>query len=101
MTKEEALGAILIEAERINAISQGTSWFLFGSAIGDFEHAADIDILVLCQSSCQTAFVRRELREICRRLPFHLFLVTEDEEAELSFIKSEGCVRIFPLFSER
>jgi hypothetical protein len=97
MTRGDVLTLLRTEAKRVSKVVGQSIWYLFGSAIETFELAADIDILVLCDSLANVAPVRHELQEICSRLPLHLFLVTRDEEAELDFIATEGCRRIYPV----
>ena len=84
------------EAKRIGHIAPDAVWYLFGSALHIFEQAGDIDILVLADSHEAVALIRHELRDACMRLPLHLILVTRNEETELGFLISEGCLQIYP-----
>jgi hypothetical protein len=96
MTWSEPLRSLRAEAERICQLAPDAIWYLFGSTLRAFENAADIDVLVLCDTDDSVALVRHELREACQRLPLHLFLITRCEEAELDFLASEGCVQVYP-----
>src|SRR5258708_23471820 len=95
----DLLASIRAEAERIRPLAPDAIWYLFGSTLRAFERAADIDVLVLCDSEESISVIRHELRAACERRPLHLFLLTRGEEAELGFIVSQGCVQVYPLGS--
>ncbi len=96
MTLDDFLTLLRLQARRIDQLSPDAVWYLFGSALESFEHAADLDVLVLCPSDDSVALVRHELRDTCLSYPLHLLLLTISEEVELNFIKQERCVRLYP-----
>ncbi len=100
MTQDELLMSLLTEAQRIEKLAPDAIWYLFGSVLLAFERASDIDVMVLGDTDETVAIVRHELRGACVRLPLHLFLLTRDEEAELGFIVTEGCIQVYPVSSE-
>lgn len=83
------------EAQRIARLTPGAIWYIFGSASRTFDSAKDVDVLVLCTNDRVADIVRRELQKLCRELPIHLLILTEEEEAELGFIQAEHCSRAF------
>ena len=95
-TQNEVLASLASEAKRIERQVSDAKWYLFGSALRNFERALDIDILIVCSSAQEVDSVRHELSTICNRYPLHLFLVTSAEESELGFVASERCVQIHP-----
>jgi predicted nucleotidyltransferase len=97
MTQDELTLILRTEAQRIGSLAPGAIWHIFGSSLQTFERASDIDVLILCTSDGAAALIRHELGEACLRLPLHLFLLTREEEAELDFIASEGCIQIYPV----
>lgn len=96
MKSDFLLEKIHAEAFRIGRNIEGAKWYLFGSSVDPDKLASDIDLLVVCRSSDDVALVRSELRELCSRLPLHLFLVTYEEEAELQFRKGIKSIGVFP-----
>jgi hypothetical protein len=99
MTREELITLLCAEARRINELTPEAIWYLFGSTLEPFEHAADTDLLVVCDTNEAISLVRDELRDACMCLPLHLFLLTRQEEDELGFIASEGCFQVYPAAS--
>ena len=94
MNKDRILASLCAEARRIRETVCDTVWYVFGSASREVEGARDVDVLVLCHSNDAVVLVRDALRDVCMRLPLHLFLITRDEEDELQFIGAEGCVQL-------
>ena len=97
MTRGDVLAWLRSEAQRIDQLVPEAAWYLFGSALREFERACDIDVLVLCSSDEAVRIIRHELQDACARLPLHLFLLTPGEEGELGFIAAEGCVQMYPV----
>jgi len=97
MTLDEITRALLLDASRIATQVTDAEWYLFGSVLRSADLAADIDVLVLCNSHEDVTHVRASLTDRCVSLPLHLFLVTRQEERELGFIAGQGCMRIYPL----
>lgn len=93
---EELLMHLRAEARRISELAPDTIWYLFGSTLGAFDSAVDIDVMVVCATDQSVVTIRHELREISLRLPLHLFLLTEAEETELRFLATQGCLQLHP-----
>lgn len=98
MNQDQFFASLRAEARRVQEAVSNTVWYVFGSAIREFECARDVDIVVLCDSHEAVALVRPALRSACMRLPLHLFLITRDEENELRFIGSQGCIQLLPSY---
>jgi predicted nucleotidyltransferase len=96
MTSEKLLTLLRTEARRIATFAPDAVWYVFGSAIGAFHRASDIDVLVLCNNDDEAIIVRQELREACVAHPLHLFLVTRDEESQFKFITTQPCMKLYP-----
>lgn len=73
-----------------------TRWYLFGSALRNPVQAADIDLLVVCQDHADADAIRRTTDEFAFCKHIDLSILTEDEEAEISFVANQCCVRVFP-----
>jgi predicted nucleotidyltransferase len=87
----EALMDILTEAKRLECHLPEAAWYGFGSYFKGQESFSDIDVLVVCPTNADAILVRSETKDICARWPLHLVIMTEDEQAETSFIESECC----------
>ena len=96
MTQKQLVTRIQSEAARVAERVPRAVWYLFGSALRDVVLAADIDVLVLCETDEEVVSVRAELKSLCQALPMHLFLLTRAEDAELGFVSGQGCVQIYP-----
>jgi predicted nucleotidyltransferase len=92
--EEIAVRALYEEMRRITARVPASRWFFFGSITTTKRPVGDIDLLVVCKTTCDCATVRAELASICERFPIHLLLMTLIEEAEVKFIQSECAVDI-------
>ena len=73
-----------------------TKCYIFGSATRDIAHAADIDLLVICQNSADADRLRRIYNQFPFCRPLDLSILTEEEEAEVCFVASQHCIEIFP-----
>ena len=82
--------------EMFDAEFSGTEWYLFGSTIHEREVPGDIDVLIVYPSDYNSLDLRCRLEGLLLRAPYHLLLVTREEESELGFIGAEKCERIFP-----
>ncbi len=96
MNSDQAKELLFAEACRISKAAPGTTWFLFGSFLRHPQAASDIDVLVYCESHQTAQFVRREADDLCVLAPVHLLLLTAEEEAEIGFIKGQGCEQFYP-----
>jgi hypothetical protein len=85
-------------AEKTDLIIGNTRWYLFGSALRDPVQAADVDLLMVCQDHSDAA-VKGEMP--ASLLSASLSILTEDEEAETSFVVNQRCIRVFPVCGRR
>jgi hypothetical protein len=96
LREDQALHRLYIEASRIQGTHPSLRWFLFGSIITPRRPVGDIDLLVVAGTASECVKVRAELSGACEDFPFHLLLMTRNEEAELGFVSSEGAIEITP-----
>jgi len=96
LTVEELIRQVRALAEKADVSIGNMRWYLFGSALCDPARAADVDLLVVCQNHSDTDAIRRATDEFAFRKPIDLSILTEDEEAEASFVANQRCVRVFP-----
>lgn len=96
MKTASLIAEIKEEAARIAKWTPDATWYLYGSVLDSGIYPADIDVLIVYTSAEDALVIRRELRDLCHSLPLHLLLVTRDEEAELNFIATQGCMQVFP-----
>jgi predicted nucleotidyltransferase len=75
---------------------KGTQWHLFGSVDRDDVNAADIDLMILCESHDQADALRRTIDADAFTLPLHLALLTFEEAAEVGAIRVQRSQAIFP-----
>lgn len=92
---DELIGALQGIATSANAIVGTASWYIFGSVIRDDADSADIDLLVVCQTSDMADSFRQTVDLDCLALPIHLSIFTEAEEAEIRFVERQSCMRVF------
>jgi len=95
----DVVTVLATEAKRISARVPSARWYIFGSANRDMACQADYDIAIICATDREVIEVREELDALCFVLPLHLFLATEQEEAELDFVSGQRCRQIFPQHS--
>jgi hypothetical protein len=70
-------------------------WYLFGSASEDPSAAADVDVLVVCNSDADADAIRRLVDAIEFYRPLHLSILTEDEEREIGLAERQGCIHVY------
>ena len=88
----------LIEAVKTpGSCPPDTVWYLFGSILCCSSSSSDIDILILYEKREDIALIRNHLDPLEMECPLDLLFMTPEEEAELGFIWSEGCIEIFPM----
>lgn len=76
--------------------AHGSEWHLFGSVDRDEMTAADVDLMILCQSHHQADILRRALVLEVVGLPIHLALMTFDEANEIQAAQIQRSHAIFP-----
>jgi hypothetical protein len=84
-------------AEKADVTIGNTRWYLFGSVLCDPLRAADVDLLVVCRDHFDADAIRRTTGEFAFCKPIDLLILTEEEEAEASFVANQRCVRVFPV----
>jgi hypothetical protein len=94
MKCDDLVSAVKELAIKTNADVGSASWYLFGSSRDDLPAAADIDLLVVCETPIMADAIRRivDLDQLTR--PIHLSILTRSEEAEVRFIHRQGCIQI-------
>jgi predicted nucleotidyltransferase len=88
---------LIEEARGLSTEVPESRWYVFGSVLRNPEEAEDIDVLILCSTGDDASFIRRRLRDFCLSHPVHLLLATWEEERELQFVETQGCVQLFPV----
>lgn len=87
----------LIEAIRTSETClAGTVWYIFGSLLRNKKANADIDLLVLYDREEQVDQIRASLKARLLERPVDVLFMSFIEESELDFVRSEGCVEVFP-----
>lgn len=76
--------------------AEGSQWHLFGSVDRDESDAADIDLMILCESDSQADALRQAIDPDAFVLPLHLALLTFDEAAEIEAVRMQDSRAIFP-----
>lgn len=76
--------------------AEGSQWHLFGSVDRDEPNAADIDLMILCESGAQADALRRAIDPDALELPLHMALMTFDEAAEIEAVRVQHSRVIFP-----
>jgi predicted nucleotidyltransferase len=94
--EQVAVSAIHEEMHRIRLRVPSSRWFVFGSIATGRRPVGDIDVLVVCKTTTDCTTVRDELAQICAWFPIHLLLMTQSEESEVRFIKTERAVEMAP-----
>lgn len=91
---ELATSALTAAVKAVRPQVPHSRWFLFGSITTGKRAIGDVDLLVVCKSSEDCTIIRNGLGSICGRFPIHLMLMTDEEEVEVNFIRSEKAVEI-------
>jgi hypothetical protein len=94
MKGDQLVSAIKDLAVTVNANVGDARWYFFGSAQEDLSIAFDIDLLVICETHVAADAIRRvvDVDQLIR--PIHLSILTQAEEAEVCFVKKQGCTQI-------
>lgn len=83
-------------ATHLGPTADGSVWYLFGSVDDDTSDAADIDVLILCESAEQADFLRSVIDVDSLGRPLDLSLMTFTEEKETDAVARQGARQIFP-----
>ncbi|NQY78822.1 MAG: nucleotidyltransferase domain-containing protein [Candidatus Caenarcaniphilales bacterium] len=73
-----------------------TTWYVFGSILNPTQPCSDIDLLIIYDRENSLCQIKQSLKDIEMERPLDLIFMTVEEEQELNFIKSEGCVKLIP-----
>ena len=94
MNRVELMCAVKDLATRTNANVGEAHWYLFGSAQQGLANASDIDLVVVCQTHAVADAIRQTVDVDQLSIPIHLSILTQTEQAELSFVEKQGCVQV-------
>lgn len=83
-------------AAGLGQVADGSVWYLFGSFARDALDAADIDVLILCDSHEQADLLRAEIDADALGRPLDLSLMTFAEESEIGAVGRQGACQIYP-----
>jgi predicted nucleotidyltransferase len=83
-------------AANLGPAADGTVWYLFGSVDRDMFDAADVDVLILCNSAEQANLLRLEIDADALGRPLDLSLMTFAEESETGAVACQGARQIYP-----
>jgi len=95
MIRTRVVASLKQLAVSLGAATHGTEWHLFGSVNRDKLDAADIDLMILCNSDAQADALRKAIDPDSLMLPLHLALLTFDEAAAINAIKLQQSTAIF------
>ena len=90
------LPSIIDVAGKINDEGILLNWYLFGSFLRDPNKARDIDILIIYKNESHPRIVREALSDIGLQFPLDLIFMTEEEESQFDFIRSQRAEIIYP-----
>ena len=96
MIRQRVVASLRELAVSLGLKADGTEWHLFGSVDRDEPNAADIDLMILCQSDDQADVLRRVIDPDALALPLHLALMSFDEAAEVDAVLVQRSRAIFP-----
>lgn len=96
MIREQTISLLLEIRLTLGASADSSEWYLFGSVDRNEVSAADIDLLILCQSDAQADEMRRLLAVDSLPLPLHLSLMTFEEDAEVGATLLQRGTKIAP-----
>jgi hypothetical protein len=94
MRGDEALLSVLQEAKQLACHLPEAVWYGFGSYFNGQRSFGDIDILIVCRTTKDAIIVRAKMGDVCAYWPLHLLIMTDDEEAETTFVASQGCIML-------
>jgi len=70
------------------------SFYLFGSCSRGEPYPEDVDVLIIYPPSVDACALRREFSASLRKVPLHLFLVSENEEAVHRLVDLQAAVPV-------
>ena len=92
----EEIVYIVNRLSRYECLFRFVDVFVFGSILKRKTPHSDIDILVLYHTEQDLKQVRTLFKELNLDLPLDVIFLCLEEEAELDFINSQRCVKIYP-----
>jgi hypothetical protein len=96
LTVEELIRQVRALAEKTDLITGNTRWYLFGSALRDPVRAADVDLLVVCQSLSDADTIRRSAGKIASCKPVDFSILTEEKRPRPASSSISAASRSFP-----
>ena len=96
MIRQRVVTSLRSLAVSLGPEAEGSQWHLFGSVDRDEWDAADIDLMILCNSDDQADALRRAIDPDALELPLHMALMTFEEAAEVEAVRVQRSRAIFP-----
>lgn len=96
MIRQRVVKELCEFAASLGVEAKGSQWHLFGSVDRDEPGAADVDLMILCESDNQADMLRRAIDLDAFALPIHLALLTFEEAAAVDAIRVQRSRAIFP-----
>lgn len=96
MIRQRVATSIHALAASLGPKAEGSQWHLFGSVDRDEQDAADIDLMILCNSDDQADVLRQAIDPDALELPLHMALMTFEEAAEVEAVRVQRSRAIFP-----
>lgn len=96
MIRQRVVKELCEFAVSLGVEAEGSQWHLFGSVDRDEPSAADVDLMILCESDNQADTFRRAIDLDAFVLPLHLALLTFEEAAEIDAVRVQCSRAIFP-----
>lgn len=96
MIRQRVVTSLRALAISLGPKAEGSQWHLFGSVDRDEQDAADIDLMILCNSDYQADALRRAIDPDALELPLHMALMTFDEASEVEAVRVQRSRAIFP-----
>jgi len=77
-------------------LSDGTTWYAFGSILRAPTPAHDVDLLIVTDTVEKGIQLRAAILEAPFPIPIDLVTMTEEEATELEFVSRTGAEQVFP-----
>jgi predicted nucleotidyltransferase len=96
MIRQRVVASLRSLAASLGPKAEGSQWHLFGSVDRGEQDAADIDLMILCNSDDQADVLRRAVDPDALELPLHIALLTFEEADEIEAVRVQCSRAIFP-----
>ena len=90
----DEIAALAQEIANRGAFFATTRWYIFGSAVRGVRPPSDFDILVIYRDPAETVAIRARMADLELIRPMHFLFMTEAEEKETRFIRTQFCVEL-------